>query len=789
MPTPDNNNSPLSTLKDFALSDIKDKADKKFGERVVTQIENLINSGYFVERNMRFAKNRASAAGKMDMNIFKDLLDMNGKPNYTKVNWKAPMIVNTIISRLVGRWMNNKLKPKAEAIDPISLRDKKEKIDDAEFYMDNKEMLAQAQDQSGVQMIPKDQFVAEDKDQLDLWASEELRLPEEILYEKGIRTVFKDNKLDSVQYRRLLTDSATVGLCGTETLSNGKIMTRVCVPENMFYSSTEFDDFHDCSIKGEIVSKTISEIRSLYPDMPEDKLFEIAQLTKDWSNNNKITWNNFYNTTYVRPYDDWNVDIANFEIRSFDIDKSLIKTAKDGSLYVDKPKKTIDFVYNGNEYIEKGTWNIYRGCYVKTGGKKILLEWGKKKNQIKPQDPQYIGEAESSYAFFMYQNVNMQNVAIPEKIEEPVEGMILARLKIQQLTARMSPAGYKYDIDGLQAMDLGNGKLSPLELQRVTNQTGNVYFRSRDAEGNRIENPITENPNAGSVPQLQQLILIYNNHYQVLKDELGEDPNLIQQASTPRVTTENVKVSMQEADNATGHMEDAAIQCLTETANKVACLLHDSVEYGAEEYRSIMSEKDVKGRVFKVIIEMLPDDQEIADFVMEVNTFTMQHPDFILYISPFKLKTLANENLRLANLYFENSQKRAIKGQMERAQHQSEMNGQIQMQSNQQAAALAKQQQDDKLAAEKEMMEFKATKDKEVSLLNGFMAAIGKGIIDPNIIMPAIQQLVPNIAIPLAMENKTIQQGAIAQARLEQMPQQVQPEEGQQQPQQQMQQM
>ena len=62
----------------------------------------------------------------------------------------------------------------------------------------------------------------------------------------------------------------------------------------------------------------------------------------------------------------------------------------------------------------------------------------------------------------------------------------------------------------------------------------------------------------------------------------------------------------------------------------------------------------------------------------------------------------------------------------------------------------------DKIASQRELEVFKSTQAKELSLLNGFMAAIGKGIIPPDIIMPAIQQLVPNIAIPLSMENKQL---------------------------------
>ena len=83
-----------------------------------------------------------------------------------------------------------------------------------------------------------------------------------------------------------------------------------------------------------------------------------------------------------------------------------------------------------------------------------------------------------------------------------------------------------------------------------------------------------------------------------------------------------------------------------------------------------------------------------------------------------------------------------------------EQNAQVQMKSQQAAAESQAQLDQQKLLAEKDLEEFKAIKQKEITLLTGLMTSIGKGVIDPQVIMPAIQQLVPNIQIPLIQENK-----------------------------------
>lgn len=61
------------------------------------------------------------------------------------------------------------------------------------------------------------------------------------------------------------------------------------------------------------------------------------------------------------------------------------------------------------------------------------------------------------------------------------------------------------------------------------------------------------------------------------------------------------------------------------------------------------------------------------------------------------------------------------------------------------------------------------------------MQAIGKGIIQPDIIMPAIQQLVPNIAIPLSMQNKELNQTSQAQDQAAEQKENEQQEEPQEQ--------
>src|SRR5690606_23382879 len=101
-----------------------------------------------------FKQNILWASGKQNIyKKFADQLQLNGKINFANINWKAPMLVNRIISGLVGRWMTRKEKIQVTAIDPISVNQKMEQYENAEFLLHNKKQLELLSQESGVPMV------------------------------------------------------------------------------------------------------------------------------------------------------------------------------------------------------------------------------------------------------------------------------------------------------------------------------------------------------------------------------------------------------------------------------------------------------------------------------------------------------------------------------------------------------------------------------------------------------------------------------------------------------------
>lgn len=785
------------TYKDFVLdTNIRSKLDKEYGLRIAQDIEAKysagIANGYMWLRNERFKVNLLWAAGKTNIyRKFSDQLRLNGKINYANLNWKAPMLVNRIVSGLIGRWMDRREKIQVTAIDPISISDKYEQYQQAEFILYNRQQLETLQQESGVPMVSPDQFVAEDKDDLEDWSIVGNRLPEEIKYELGTNNILEMQGYFDVLKQKLLWDSAVYGLLGTYTWMDeyGVIHVEWLHALDILYSYSLFEDFRDTSLRGFVKSVKISELRRKWGKqfggpLSEEEIFKIAQQSKEYQRFDKLGWNYEWMLSYIRPYDEWNVECIYFWIKSVDEETALSTITKQHkSTIVEKGVPSPDSLGDNQSFTKKDYWNLYKGVYVREA--MTMLEWGLDNNMIRSQDPQESGDVEFPISIYMYQNVDMRNIALPEKIEEPVEQMILARLKIQQLIATMVPSGAAINLDALQEVDLGlaaDGK-TPIDVQKVYEQTGKLYYRGRDAEGNPIPVPIQELQNAGFIAQMGGLIQAYQYHYGVLKDELGEDPNLITQAMQPRVTSENVQTSQQASAYATDYMYGAYKNIMQQTAKKVACLLNNSVRFGAKAYRHLLNEEDVSDRNFSTLFRLLPDQFEIQDLVMQMNNALAGNPELIKYLDPSKLKRIAKEDVKLAELYFKNVQKKMIRTEMQIAQQQSEQNAQAQQQAVQMKAQADMDylQQQQQIEALKVSEQSKAKKEEIV--LSGYFELLKAGVQMPIEMRQIITQIVPSITIPLAQQNQQMVQGIMQGQEQQQEPEMQQEGEMQMQPQ------
>lgn len=720
------------TVRDFQLeTDQKKKLDPAYGQRFAQYLEKTMSgtTSYYWLRNQRFGLNRRWASGRIDIrSMFQDRMNFNGKENYANLSWKAIMIVNTVIRKEVAKWMGRNERIVATATDPLSVTAKKKDYEEAEFILRRKQQLQQLQQASGVPMIPEDQVQSDSKEDLDLWAAHLQRLPEEMLYEEGVNDVLQANGFFDTVKEKLLHGSAECGLVGTYTEmdDNGVIRIEWIKEENIIYSYSEYDDLRDTTWRGRVKSLKISELRRKYGKefggkLTEQEIFEIAQTAKEYQMGDKIMWIYEWTVAFLRPYDEWNVDIIEAEVRSLDASPTTIITTKKNKATILK-KGRPETLGDNEEIVEDKYWNIYRIVYVRYAVK--VLEWGLKKNMITPQDPKKLGDADFSYSIYMYENLDMRNLAIPEKVEEPAEALILTRLKMQQVIATMRPTGAAINVDAVQELDYGLGEESnrAIDPMKQYDQTGNIYYRGRDAEGNPIPIPIQELQNSGFLGQMQGLIQQYEFQYKVFMDELGSNPNMISQALKPRVAEGNVQAATEDGDLATFVIYNTYLQVMQQTASKVACLLRDSVSYGAQAYRHILKEEDVGNRIFNIKLQMLPTEQEIAKLEGMMNQAIQSNPQLIQFLDTFKIMRLAMENVKLAEAYFRQSMKKMLQFE----QQQQQQNQQANIQGQSQAAK-------DKAAGDQQTEQLKGSLVLKNTALAGLFSVYAKGPLPPEL--------------------------------------------------------
>jgi hypothetical protein len=589
---------------------------------------------------------------------------------------KAPAIAPKFMQVIIGGFMKREEVAKATAIDPVSIERKKYDKDEAEFRMNFGDQVRQIEEQAGVKLMAEGQFTPEDYTELELYFGMEYQLPEEILFEKGIDYVCYSNGWEAIK-RKVIEDLIETGVAATKTsvAPNGKVTIRRVIPENLIYSFSEYDDFRDVSFLGEVVSMKMIDIRNTYPDLDEKIIYTLSMKAKQF--NQTVKWDERYRFSLDRPYDDWTVDVIDFEIKSIDTVIYQAKTNKFGNVIVEKKDREPQRLGDNKEIIKKDMYVIFRGVHVMNTD--VMLEWGLAKNMIKPSVAKEIADVYFSYSIYMYENLDLLNMALPERMETSIRQMTLAHLKIQQLIAKLRPSGLIIDIDSLSDISIGQGKnIGPLEIQKIYDQTGNIYYRRRTDDGDQMNGvPIAEAPNSSSIGQIQELILVYNHYLERLRDEIGVNEYREGATVNPKIGLGVQQAQIAASNNATDFIYSAYLSIFQQTSLKIALLLYDSVLYGGRQYEDYLSKDVVKDKSFDVKIEIMPDDRE-RQFV-EGMIQTAISAGMIEFEDAFRIRSI--KNTKLAEMYLSKAKKKKNKEDMEKAQANSQMNAQSQQQS------------------------------------------------------------------------------------------------------------
>jgi len=681
------------------LSNDSDKNSAEFGLRIMKSAfdkwRNGIGGESSSQRKNRYDYNRAFASGTQPMEEYKDILDLDGDMSVINLSYDPLPIAIPFLSRLTDRYMQRIEKIQCNAVDPLSQTKREKAKADALFKLKEKQRIQALQAEAGVQLQEFTDDDPEDEKQLELEFGFKYKQREEVIMEQGVDLVFYDNDWTGVLKKRIFKDLLECGICQIKPYinANGRIKIRFTKPENIISSYTEWDDFRDAQIQGEVYDMTIADVRMKYPrKIGEVKLFELAQSQSGKSGNPAFgwSWDVNYNNAVARPYDSFRVTVVELDLKTLYNLKYESNVDRYGKEVLDRKRgiKT-----EGKNYIESDPYEVdYKGVWIVDTS--YVLEWGLAKNMIKPEDN--LQEVKLPWVTYMYNNEKMSNKPFIETMIPSIKKMQLIELQEQKIIANAAPDGFKVDISTMSDITLGDGmeSLSPFDLYKIYKQTGVQYYKGipdENSEGQMRQEPI-QPMNVPFSGKLEQLMNKWNQEYDKLMRIVGsnnlDSGNITNQATGKQV----LKEARQIGESSSNYIYSGYINVMERTARLVQLQLWDILVYGKKsgiayydgyrqalgqdriEYIKIEGDDKFERTNFDVKIQAVIDDQEAQ--YLENNIQVCLANDTITLQDAIEVRLLAKTNIKYATYMLAFRDKKRRRDRMEEAAKNNEANTQ-----------------------------------------------------------------------------------------------------------------
>lgn len=784
----------------------EEKRDKERGKAIVKaiytqQVSNQTDLNFWFARNARWINLLLWGKGMQPMQQFLDYMQVSdGNKAWTNMDLTQTRIAAQFVSTLVESMAKNRMYPSVNAIDDGSVSEKEQRQMDAIFRMKEVETIDDVQKQIGVQLEDTNAYVPDDEMSARVYFELEDRLPKEIRFEELLGCVMNSIQFERVLNRKSIYD-ITVLNCGVTKIEKCGVKeytVRKCIPTNMTFNFFQ-NDTGDLEVTqiGEFYNLKVKDFRAKFgktderPDgLDEKQIFDLAKLS---SNKNIGTFNYMWQDTWAyttyyasRPYDDSSILVYDCEV-NFQEDQYYVSKkdsygrdniqAKKGVPYQQKTKggDIIDQPKPDDATIiktQKNTW--MRGVYAPYGD--VMLYWGSPDIIISPFTN--YSKPLSSYTIVIPNNDGEYVPSLFERIVEPLREYQLTKLKRKQLIAQVRPAGIRIDVENARNIDLGNGdSIAWEEVLRIFNQTGTEVWSSKGVDPLKQEAPAITNTAADdSVRKIMELTNVLAGIIAEIRQLIGVPQ--YRDGSDVGDRTSGVLQEQQnmQSYNVTDFVLNANSQLWEETFYKI-CLLHwnDMVKEEPE------SKNDMIDTRFEVQIKMRSTDYDKELLEGDIAKYS-QVPDAMGNPSLSLKDALMIREIddpKLARWYLSTTYEKNRRDAMEEKSRLSLDNAKVQEQSLMAKAKSDEELQDKKLDSEKKLEEFKALQQMKVETLKGSFVIASKAETPelPKWILPIIQQLVPNIVIPIAAENKDMENQIVEQQKIQEGSEMQQPEQ------------
>lgn len=523
-----------------ALVKASNEYGKKYAKAILSQWGGIDNTqGLFQKRQREFERNRDYAQGTQDTRIYKQILSSldptNNDGTLLNIDWSPVPIVPKFVKIVVNKILARKPYPNVDAIDTISRTEKEERKARIKAAIENKDFLKEMR-QMGVQLMDDIDSLPDTTDEAEIFLDTNIKIAAEIAAQISTNLTLEWNSFNDSVFRRAVEDLVVCGVAAVkrENDPNHGIVERYVDPSGLVHSYSEDPTMRDLVYAGEIRQMSIIDLKRIAKNLTEDEWRKVAVSNQSKFGNDSSKLNSmWYDPTSGRNsygYDDFRVTVLDFEFIGLDQQVYEEKQSQYGN---------IGFYYKGEEYkmptqsvfdrkpFYMDVMCLYGGIYIPGADK--LVSYSKKHNQ--PRNIHDISRTTLSYSIVYTNFRRMMPKSMVSSIVGFADQLQITHLKIQQAIAKAKPDGIMIDIEGLSNVSLGNGgELSPLDIQDIYEQTGVMYYRSKNPEGGFQNPPIREINNA--IRNINELVALYNHYLGMIRDATGI--NEVMDGSTPK---------------------------------------------------------------------------------------------------------------------------------------------------------------------------------------------------------------------------------------------------------------
>ena len=679
----------------------EEKSEASYGLQYMQQMYSdwsKVGDFNYNDRQARYDKLRRYAEGNQDINKYKDLLDVEGDSSYLNLDWSPVAVVPKFVDVIVEGMDNQEYEVKANAIDPVSQEKRQSDKLDMIFNMNNKDFLKEISEASGMDLNPKG-YVPESDEELDLYMALNYKQSVEISLEQGIDWIFGINDYTELK-KRMLRDLVVLNKSAVKAYTSPSegVKIKYVDPSKLITSYSTSPDYKNIQHAGEVYNVTIADLRVMVGDqLTEADLQDIAK-SYTGKNGNKMSSNSPVTKPSSKEYDDFSITILDAEFMSSHSMNYEKKENIHGGYTVNKKPSNYKASSNSKtkrEPLGKTIKVVYKGKYIV--GSDYVFDYGLAENMIRPKSN--LSDTRLSYIIYEPNLFKMSSKSLVERMLPFADQIQLSHLKIQHLLAKARPKGAAFELGSLENVSKGDGgTFTPLELQEVYDQTGNIYYRRQDDEGNATQGmPIQELEN-GIGNDVMNLIRIYQHNLQMLRDVSGvnEARDASQPSSEALVGVQ--KLALLASNNATRRVNDAYLNITKRLAQCVCQRIQDVIEYSGplKAYSSALGEsnvkvveltKDLSLHEIGIDIEVAPDAQEKQ--MLENNIQVSLAQKELRIEDAIMIRSI--NNVKLANQMLIIRRKKYIQEQQAMAQQNAQMNAQAQQQSAMMASQMKAQ--------------------------------------------------------------------------------------------------